>query len=306
MGTVYLVTLTTAIGLSLIVITFTLYCINRVKGINQWLRKQLLWNFVLRLIFEESLETTFCVILQLKYGFGWSRWNYGTSIDLIIAYALSFAIVILPFWMGYNYLVLNLRNWAKEEFEETIGAPMEGLKKKGRLIVVFPVYFIIRRVSFAIITLFLFDKVIIVLFLSMYMTTLSFVYLVNVRPYEEPIELSLDLLNEVTTIIAVDICFLFTDLMDDPKAQYIVGYFYIVIVLGCIAIQIGFLLFEVGSSLKLTIKAIKAKGFTAVFPGFKNINFRRFFSKNKRRRGGEGNFFVKSRENDDSEDDSSS
>ena len=67
MGTVYIVTMTTVIGLLLILITLPLVRLKWCGKVNKWLRDNLLWNAVIRLILEESLETTYAVALTFKY-----------------------------------------------------------------------------------------------------------------------------------------------------------------------------------------------------------------------------------------------
>ena len=67
MGTVYIITLATFIGLIAVLITLPLKRLNSCKRLNKWLSKKLLWNFVIRLVLEGSLETSFAVALTLKY-----------------------------------------------------------------------------------------------------------------------------------------------------------------------------------------------------------------------------------------------
>jgi hypothetical protein len=228
----------------LILFTYPLIWIPPFAWLNKWLRKQLLWNFVLRLLFEESLETTFCLILQYRYGSGFTPELIGTAIDFVFAIVLGVAIVYLPYWMAEHYLLnyhkwstsRKYRKWKDEEFEETYGAPMEGLRRNSKWVVIFPVYFIIRRIAFACVALFMFNYVVFQLFLAFYLTFLSFVYLVHVRPYEVELEGTLDIWNEVTTIIAIDICYMFTEDVENAELQYKIGYVYIVVVLGFIAV----------------------------------------------------------------------
>lgn len=65
---------------------------------------------------------------------------------------------------------------------------------------------------------------------------LSFAYIVNFTPFEEKMMLYMDLLNEVATILLIDICFIFTPLEPSATRQYKFGYLFLLIVIMTVAI----------------------------------------------------------------------
>lgn len=109
MGTVYVVTQAAIIGLLLILITLPLACFTWIGKANKWLRKRLVWNFVIRLLLEECLETTFAVALTYKYS-RFTKRAFGSATDYILGIVLTAAIAILPFFLVIFYLK-NFENW---------------------------------------------------------------------------------------------------------------------------------------------------------------------------------------------------
>ena len=103
MGTVYVVTQVTVFGLIALLITLPFMRCKGCNRLNLWLRKKLLWNTVIRLILEESLESTYAVVLCFKY----STFNtsaFGSATDYILAVILAVAIASLPVFMIIFYL----------------------------------------------------------------------------------------------------------------------------------------------------------------------------------------------------------
>jgi hypothetical protein len=115
------------------------------------------------------------------------------------------------------FYLKNFDKWESEEFDEIYGAPLEGLNKSKKSSLFFPVYFVIRRVSFCMTTFFLFDYVIIQLIVHYVLTMISIVYLTNFYPHEEELEFKLELMNECFTILAIDLCLFFTNLDSNRK-----------------------------------------------------------------------------------------
>jgi hypothetical protein len=109
MGTGYLIILGVILGLLIILVSLPCSRFKFCSKFSKWLRNKLLWNFVIRLLLEESLETTFSIVLTFKYG-SFSTISYGTAIDYIIAALLAFSVAILPVFMVIFYLK-NYENW---------------------------------------------------------------------------------------------------------------------------------------------------------------------------------------------------
>lgn len=110
-----------------------------------------MWNWCIRLVLEASLELAFTCTLSLQYGnFAggsfWDKFNY------IFAALLTFFLVLLaPFiWCFYGRNVDKLND---EEFEERWGAPYEGLYSFDKYCLLYSIFFVLRRVTFAAISI---------------------------------------------------------------------------------------------------------------------------------------------------------
>lgn len=92
-----------------------------------------------------------------------------------------------------------------------------------------------------------------------WLTIGSVCFLFVFHPNEDRFLQRLDLMNELITVILIDICFLFTNILSDSKTQYNIGYLFVVIMLLCIAVHVFFLLHDLISLLKLRYKRYKVK-----------------------------------------------
>jgi hypothetical protein len=114
--------------------------------------------------------------------------------------------------------------WEYEEFDKKYGAPLDGLKKNQKSSLIYPVYFMIRRAIFCLVTLLLYRYVILQLILHYILTMIIIVYLTTFVPQEDLIEYHLELMNECFTVILIDLYFLLTDLDSDRSHQYKWGF----------------------------------------------------------------------------------
>lgn len=103
MGTIYVISLFTTFCLIVILITLPFIRCKGCDRFNLWLRKKLLWNAIIRLILEESLETTYAVVLCFKYS-SYNSNAFGSATDYVIAVILTVAIASLPAFMIIFYL----------------------------------------------------------------------------------------------------------------------------------------------------------------------------------------------------------
>jgi hypothetical protein len=118
-------------------------------------KKFFLWNYIIRLIFEATMELSFCVLLNLKFGgldspgdlLAGEWFSIGCAIFLGLC-VLASPIVI---WVFYNRHFDKLH---EEEFEETYGAGYDGLFVEKRAVLWFPILFTIRRMIFAVLCLY--------------------------------------------------------------------------------------------------------------------------------------------------------
>jgi uncharacterized membrane protein YhdT len=98
------------------------------------------------------MELAFCCCLNLYYGGYEGTWamklNY--CVSWFFAVALGTCPITIPAFYLYNFHKL-----ADEEFEEKWGAPYEGLRKDSRWSLFYPITFVVRRLAFAYLCVFM-------------------------------------------------------------------------------------------------------------------------------------------------------
>ena len=154
MGSQYLFLLMTIFGLLLIVITLpfksrTTCCGNT----NRWLRKKLLWNWIIRFLLESALEIGFGLILLFRYGERDKQYPW-TIVDFIIGISLAILLFPLPAFILFFYSKYHDR-LKDEEFKETFGTAIEGFDPNYASIC-YSAIFVTKRFAFIIISLFLY------------------------------------------------------------------------------------------------------------------------------------------------------
>ena len=263
-GSVYVIMLLTILGLFGILLTYPLLRFAPARKVHDYLKETLMWNFTIRLFLEGCLESSFCIYLTFMYGGGFKgKEFFGTDIDLIISILVTACTFLLPMFFGFFYLD-HYFEWEKEKFEIYADA-LDGLKKHKKISVFSPIYFVIRRVTFVMIAMRYHKTPVLQLTLFNVLTAISFAYVGLFRPFESNLQNNLELLNELVSIILIDLCFLFTDLEPSTERQYKFGFVFIAIVGLCLATHIFFLFRDIVHDIKLKIKRNNNIGWTTVY-----------------------------------------
>jgi hypothetical protein len=171
-------------------------------------------NIILRFIIETCLDIAICVILQFYYNdlngglFSNNKPFYLTN--SIMTVILGPAVVIFSCVMAVFYL-RTFERWGDPEFEDRYGAVFEGLRRETKLALLYPAIFIIRRVLFAVVAILFAEDVIVQIFSLLVFSTLQVLYLVQVKPFIEPLMQGLEIFNEVCTLALSYVMICLTD-----------------------------------------------------------------------------------------------
>ena len=109
------------------------------------------------------------------------------------------------------------------------------------------------------------------------------IYLLQYRPYVSPLLFYLEIFNELTAIVLLNIIFGFTDLVPEVKIQYMIGWLFVGVIVINISVHLFFLVKTTAVDLKFNCKK-------------KQIERRREINKEKL-----GNFFRKKVKRDEIE-----
>ena len=94
------------------------------------------------------------------------------------------------------------------------GDPINGLDLTKQVALLYPSYFTLKRIIFVIVTLTLWHRPGIQLFIRLLAVLTSFTLLIETQPFADRIQNRLELLNEVVLVLIVDSLFAFTKVMN--------------------------------------------------------------------------------------------
>ena len=239
LGSVYVFAFLTSVVLILSGFLELCTCDQQITQLNGSIKKRLHWNFVIRLLIEAAMEIAFGCYLNFKYG----HFNvklFGAVFNYISTIVLGGALLILPFFIliFYSY---NFYRLADEEFESKYGAVYEGLHKTKKSILFYPVFFIIKRISFALSSLLLLNYPLFQLYVLTAMTLIACVYILEYQPFEDPFMNRMEVFNECFTLILIYFAFCFTPLVQSVKHKYFIGFLFIGGMVICIGTHLFFI-----------------------------------------------------------------
>ena len=130
------------------------FCSNRCKRCLNWLDSMMFWNTYIRFALEAYLELQICVLLRFKnFSFeGADQIFYSAFTILIMASTWSFMIFAAVFTMQ-KFVKLEQPGFVKK-----FGDLYLGLNTKSRIALLSPVLFMVRRIAYAGICVFWFDR----------------------------------------------------------------------------------------------------------------------------------------------------
>jgi hypothetical protein len=225
--------------------------------VNDKIKKKLHWNFVIRLVMEAAMEIAFGTYINLTYG-KFDFKYFGAWFNYISTCVLGGALLALPIFIVIFYS-RNFHKLEDEEFESKFGAVYEGLSKTSKVVLFYPVFFIFKRISFALASLLLFRMVLMQLILMTLITIVACVYVLQYQPFEEPFLNRMEVLNECFTLMLIYFTFCFTPLVQSVRDQYMIGFLFIGGMVLCIGTHLVFIVKDLINSLILAIKRYRYK-----------------------------------------------
>ncbi len=84
-------------------------------------------------------------------------------------------------------------------------------------------------------------------------------YIILFQPFEEQLINRLEIMNEVTTLLLIHLIYLFTPLVESQVLKYNLGFAFICMLVGCIAVHLFFLFKNIFRQIIKKIKAWREK-----------------------------------------------
>ena len=226
------------IGLLILIQIFRPCILSRKYGMRfyQFLKNELIFSFLLRLLFVSYLPLGFSSFIQLSRPSSAHLCSL-VSTYIILALLLAYPVIIL---------ILILKKNKDQDFFKAYGSLCEEIRFEHKLALLFNLLFLLRRVVFILTVTLLVDYPVLQLQVFMLMSLLMLIYLVHVKPFTEQSCNRLECFNELT-ILAVGTCLpMFTDIDRPSGVSTVYGW----LVLGIIVLN--FLV----NSLTITVAAV--------------------------------------------------
>ena len=115
--------------------------------------------------------------------------------------------------MNFNNDIERKRKRTK--FLATYGDPIDGLNQYQINSLWYPTWFTIERMIFCATTLYLWEMPLMILFVRMVLFFMTYIFVATTKLYEDPLTERLELMDQVISILLVDIMILFTGLMNE-------------------------------------------------------------------------------------------
>lgn len=162
-------------------------------------------------------------------------------LNLVSLAVMLTVTVVAPIFFVAFYLCNN-HKWEDEHFETRWGAVLEGLKKDKKSSLIYPVFFLIRRVIFVVSAVYLRHFLLFQIATQLLSLSFSINYLLEFRPFEDALTMNLELMNEFTCAFLMYHVLIFNpEFVADDQPREDLGYSFILFVCLNVAVHVYFL-----------------------------------------------------------------
>lgn len=148
--------------------------------------------------------------------FSWSSFFEFTNNIVFLSFSailITFPVFVVVFY-GFNF-----KRWNDENFHKRYGALYEGLKTNKVMSLAYLVIFLMRRIVLVVVVTFGDGLLYVQIITMVVFSALQVAYLSTFKPNQATLIHRLNIFNEVTTVILVDMLYMF-ELSDSEKYAY--------------------------------------------------------------------------------------
>lgn len=186
--------------------------------------------------------------------------DWGDTSSFSIIYCNCFtvlvgiALIALPFYILFYYF-RNVHTLDDEEFQERFGTLLDDLKIesneneetkdlifKRKISVLFPFFFVVRRLIFVGISIGLAPWPYFQLMGAFFLTTGMIIYLLWFWPFADNFFTRIEVMNEITSILMLYVMLVFSDWVPEPLVRYDFGWIFIGLFSANVCVHVFFLL----------------------------------------------------------------
>ena len=198
------------------------------KWLHNYLYNKLMFNGFLRAFITGYIVMCFSNLVVLK--------NVNTAVNLsdwksvmntCITIVLLFIVLISPL-LSLLFFNLFRRRLDDKDFKLKFSAAYHGAKLKDPKTHYINFIFLARRLMFALIAVYMGPEMVSInLMINTTMSLTYLIYLLHYRPMKKSFNLKLEIFNEFTFLLCLDLCYCFTVALSDYEQKFWVGWAFV-------------------------------------------------------------------------------
>jgi len=241
LGSLFLAYVVYFCGLLLLLLTKCAKC-KWCQTLREHLSKWLFYGGLINLIVESYMTVIICCLIHAK-NMSWSSYGEITqSLATIFFFVLLLAFPIVE----STYLVFVFDKLTEKDVQARHGAFYEELNlKKGRLVLVQPVWFLVRRFILGVTVVLLNEAPVVWQFqLVMLIVLVQMVLLVSLNLFDSPSKLHRELVNEVVVMLALYHIMCFSEFVPEVDTRFMLGFSLNMLVAIWLLASLGWVIFQ--------------------------------------------------------------
>ena len=235
-----------------------IYESKRVRKTHIWLKKMLFYNSLISLMLESYSLLSVCCLINFSYI---SFDTYGVTVHSVACIFFFIAIIVMPIFLSRT-LIRAFTTLHETHMMRTYGHLYDELDLRvGKLALVQPLFFIVRRFMLAIAIVSLAKHLIFQIMIMSSQIVTSAIIIGNLSPFRGQFKKKIEMFNEVILMLVMYTIICFSPLVTSPEIKFSIGYISMVFVSTHLVVNftiIGKSTFRL-AKIKIFIKMAKRK-----------------------------------------------
>ena len=203
-------------------------CSKRIKRKQKDMNRSLYWSSLLIILFESYAVVTICCLIGLHV-IGFETAGMALQSSICIIYFIFFLTV--PFAM-ICYVAYIFTEVESKEVVEKFGHILKSLdtKRRGRIVLLQPTWFLLRRLTLSIAVVIFYDKLIVQVYLVVAQIIIQVIIYGYARPFKDSSRVPMELFNEVILMCLLYTMICFTAWIQNIEMKFNIGFVSIAVV----------------------------------------------------------------------------
>ena len=240
------------IGLILVCRKYVLpKCCSIIQKLVSIISNKLMFNSILRAIMQTFLATSIAMWISLQ------QTDVSTTqgvTDLLIALAILCFTIVAPY-LSLKLLRKKFERLREPTFKARFDSLYQNLDYYKPKALPQTSLFLIRRLLFALVIVFLGGSIVLQILVADALSTLLLAFYLSVWPMVGLIHNAIQIVNEIVVLVALWLMFHFTMFIEDPQMRYNLGWRFLYFIGADVALNILFLFYFVGGKIYFAIRA---------------------------------------------------